>query len=158
MVLKGFRKVNGIMKMLITCDEGFRLTGKTDIVERSRVKGKKAEKIAVRWLEKRGFTICYWHEGKASGEPFDILAEKGKERWAIDVKTGRKTGINLERFKELIDKIEVEYCDKESNEKRKFRHNIVGYAIVDKNKDVFLFGYNKYKWRAIKAWETIKRK
>jgi predicted RecB family endonuclease len=67
------------------------LTGKNNVMEQSRIKGKEAEKIAVEWLKKRGFTIHYWHKGKASNKPYDIIAEKGRERWAIDVKMGGKT-------------------------------------------------------------------
>jgi Holliday junction resolvase len=42
-----------------------------------------------------------------ASKPYDILAVKGKKKWVIDVKTGKKTGINLERFRELLDKKEV---------------------------------------------------
>ena len=130
---------------------------KNNVMEQGRIKGKEAEKIAVEWLKKRGFTIHYWHKGKASNKPYDILAEKGRERWAIDVKTGEKTGISLKRFRELLEKKEVEYTDEETKEKHKFRHNIIGYAIII-GEDTFLFGYNKYKWRATKAWKAIRKK
>ncbi len=137
-------------------DGGNCLTRKRNLMKQSRIKGREAEKIAVEWLKKRGFIIHYWHKGRASNKPYDILAEKGRERWAIDVKTGEKTGINLKRFRELLEKKELEYMDEETKEKHKFRHNIIGYAIII-GKDVFLFGYNKYKWRAIKAWKTIRK-
>lgn len=127
------------------------LKGKVD--RKMMGKFKKSEKIAKEWMEARGFKIEYWHEGKASNKPYDILAVKGKEKWAIDVKSGKKTGINIKKFRELLDKKEIEYSNKET--KRKFRHNVIGYAIVI-GKDVFLFGYNKYRWYATKAWKTIK--
>ncbi|MEM0358299.1 MAG: hypothetical protein QXL77_08035 [Candidatus Bathyarchaeia archaeon] len=124
-------------------------------------KAKEAERIAKGWLEKRGFRIEYWHEGKASKKPYDILAvkkQRGKlESWAIDVKTGKKPQINIKNFRDLIDMKEIEYKDRETNEIRKFKHNIIGYALVI-GKDVFLFGYEKSRWIAIKAHKTIRKR
>jgi Holliday junction resolvase-like predicted endonuclease len=109
---------------------------------------KAAEKIAEDWLKSKGFDVLYCHEGKASNLPYDILAQKGSEKWVIDVKTGKNPSINLESFRKLLEK-------KIRNPKTKefFKHNRIGYIFVIDEKP-FLLGYNKYEWRARKAWTT----
>ena len=64
---------------------------------------KQAEEIAVNWLRDKGYKILYWHKGRASNKPYDILAEKGKLRWIIEVKSGKNPSISLDNFDKLLE-------------------------------------------------------
>jgi Holliday junction resolvase-like predicted endonuclease len=58
-----------------------------------------AEKLVVRWLKKQGYTILDSHKGKLRPKPYDIKAAIGGEKWIIDVKTGKKPGVNIDSIK-----------------------------------------------------------
>lgn len=101
-------------------------------------KGKKAEKVARKWLNKHGFKC----ERKTNNkDPCDIIARKKRKLWAIEVKTGStRPGINLNKFHEMY-------------EER--RYDVLGLALVIKN-EVFLLQLVKASHAAFKAWETMR--
>ena len=103
---------------------------------------KGAEKLAVKWLRKKGFRIDYSHKGKSSNEPYDIIARKrvnGINRiWAIDVKSGKNPSVKLKNFKKLL-------------EDRRF--NMIGYVFIIRGKP-FLLEYSKWSHFGDKAYKA----
>lgn len=111
--------------------------------ERARLKGKIAEKRAKAWLESKEFTVDYWHEGKASNKPYDIICHSGKHKYAIDVKTGKNPSVSLKNFNNLLNKsiADIRLETKNSNLKKITR---IGYIFVIGSK-CYLLEYNKMK-------------
>lgn len=107
-------------------------------------KGTRAEIEVEKWLRKRHFINVEGHEGRKSALPYDITAEKGKDRWVIDVKTGEKPGIRISNFEKML-------------QMKGF--NKVGFALVPetKPKRVYLLEYRKMSLAGIKAAETRKK-
>ncbi len=109
-------------------------------------KGTEAEMKVTQWLRKRGYHIRYWHEGKKSNLPYDILAIKGNERWIIDVKTGNKPSVNISNIEKIL------------NDRKLKRYNKIGLALVsDKYPWPYLFEYKKMSQDGFKASLTKKR-
>lgn len=102
--------------------------------------GKKGEKKAKKWLEKRGFEIIEWFPHAHAGY-YDIKARKGKEKWILEVKTGENPSINVPNFLRMI------------NEKG---FNRIGLAIVSSD-DVHLLEIKKTRITALKAWESRRK-
>lgn len=92
-------------------------------------KGKIAEKIAHDWLQKRNFHIGHWNEGKASRLPYDIICYKGKDGYAIDVKSGKKPTINLLSFHNLLNK-KIKDIREEIRKEHLKAINKIGYIFV----------------------------
>lgn len=105
-------------------------------------KGTKAESYCVKWLEKRGFHIVEWHEGKKSNLHYDIKATKGNERWVIDVKTGKEPATKIPNFEKML---------KEEG------YNRVGLALVS-GKHVYLLQYRKMSHAGDLAAETRRKR
>ena len=116
--------------------------------------GVRGEIRAEKWLEKHGFRIIESHKGKRSASHYDIKAEKGKDRWVIEVKTGEKPQIKIANLKKML---------------QEKGYNKLGLALVTKD-DVYLLEYKKMthagyvaartrkrKEAANKAWETRRR-
>ena len=105
-------------------------------------KDTKAEGLVKRWLEqKKAFKVLYWHQGKRSNKPYDMLALKNKRRWAIEVKTGAAPPIKLGNFQKLLEMRKID---------------MIGLVLVV-NDYPYLLSYNKRTWRGEKAWSR-KRK
>jgi hypothetical protein len=105
-------------------------------------KGTEAEKFVVRWLGKRGFHIDYSHEGKKSNLPYDIKATKRKERWVIDVKSGKAPFVKIPNFAKMLEEE---------------GYNRVGLALVE-GRRVYLLQYRKMSLAGEKAAETRRRR
>ncbi|MFC1716616.1 hypothetical protein ACFL6S_23310 [Candidatus Poribacteria bacterium] len=121
-------------------------------------KGKWAERTAAKWLRDHKFTICYSHKGKASNLPYDILCYKGRDVYALDVKTGKKPAISLISLAKLITKKHSDYV--KETEGRRIRElkktTKIGYAfVIEDTGEVILFSVDKNQHRAYKAWDTI---
>ena len=102
--------------------------------------GKRGEKKAKEWLEERGFIIEKWFPRAHAGY-YDIKAIKGREKWIIEVKTGKNPSINIDNFLKMV------------NEKG---YNRIGLAIVTDD-DVHLLQIKKTKIAALKAWATRRK-
>lgn len=102
-----------------------------------------AEKLVVRWLKSQGYTILDSHRGKLSPKPYDIMAAKAGERWIIDVKTGKKPGVNIDSIEKML-------------RVRGFKH--IGLAFVRgrhvDSANVYLFELNKQSLAGHKAART----
>ena len=119
---------------------------KSKLVEAGE-KGTEAEKKVVQWLRKRGYDIRYWHDGKKSNLPYDILAIKGNERWVIDVKTGNKPSVNISNIEKNLNDVKLK------------RYNKIGLALVsDKYPWPYLFEYKKMSQAGYLASRTKKRR
>jgi hypothetical protein len=107
-------------------------------------KGTLAEMQVEKWLIKRRFTNVKGHEGKKSALPYDITAQKGKEKWVIDVKTGDKPGIRISNFEKML-------------QMKGF--NKVGFALVPESRPyrIYLLEYKKMSLAGSKAAETRKK-
>lgn len=102
--------------------------------------GKRGEKKAKEWLEERGFRIEEWFP-KAHAGYYDIKAQKGKEKWIIEVKTGENPSINIDNFLRMLE------------EKG---YNRIGLALVIKD-DVHLLQIKKTRIAALNAWKTRRK-
>ena len=78
-----------------------------------------SERVAVEYLRSEGYGIDYWHEGKRSNEPYDIIATKNGKRYYLDAKSRKGDGNFLENLSRAD-------CD------------FAGFAIVSPDGKVFL--------------------
>lgn len=101
--------------------------------------GKAGEMKVKDWLIERGFTVDEWFS-KAHAGHYDIKARKGKEKWIIEVKTGKSPSINVPNLIKMIDE---KGFDK------------IGLAIATQD-NVFLLEIKKAKISALKAWKKRK--
>ena len=115
--------------------------------------GIRAELIAEEWLKRRRFCILYSPKGKPSNKPYDIIAERGSEKWVIDVKTGQNPSISLRNFKRLLEIKDIKIPGRNET----ITPNRVGYIFVVDD-EPFLLEYNKRKYYAREAVKTRKRK
>ncbi|MEM3641227.1 MAG: hypothetical protein QXH37_04840 [Candidatus Bathyarchaeia archaeon] len=113
----------------------------TENQKRVSITGIKAEKIAKKWLEKRGFNVIEAFSRPHSGH-YDIKASKDGEKWIIEVKTGKKPPLNIANFLKMI------------NEKGFHK---IGLALVVSKDKVYLLEIKKTKIAAIKAWNTRRK-
>lgn len=115
---------------------------KGELTERQRnvpALGRRGERKAKEWLEARGFRIEEWFP-KAHAGYYDIKAQKGKEKWIIEVKTGKNPSINVDNFLKM------------TSEKG---YNRIGLALVTED-DVHLLQIRKARIAALKAWKTMR--
>jgi Holliday junction resolvase-like predicted endonuclease len=99
--------------------------------------GLSAEIKTKNWLKSHGFKIIESFN-KPHANHFDIKAQKGKDKWVIEVKTGENPSVNIENFLKML-------------KERGYRK--IGLAIVAKN-DVHLLEYKKMSLAGRKAWKT----
>jgi len=116
---------------------------------------KKAERKAKRWLESNGFTVAYWHKGKASNKPYDIICYKGRDGYVIDVKTGKNPSVSLYNFNTLLNK-SIEEIRSDTHNKHLKPINRIGYIFVINN-ECYLLEYNRQKYIAKVAVRHRKR-
>jgi len=120
-------------------------------------KGKWAEKKAAEWLQKRNYTICYTHQDKASNLPYDILCYKGRDGYALDVKTGKGPTISLKSLGKLMNKKHQEYVKETEDKRIKELKKItkIGYIfVIEHPYRVIMVLVDKYRDRAYRAWDN----
>jgi len=115
-----------------------------EILKDNLIGGKRAEELAVEWLEGRGYKDIKWHENKASNEYFDILASKDNEQWIIEVKSGKEPSIKIENIVKMIDRPKT---------------NKIGLIFIpNENETPIFFELNKMSHAGLKAWKTRRKK
>lgn len=99
-----------------------------------------AERKTANWLKQHNFRDVEYFKKPHAGH-YDIKAQKGKDKWIIEVKTGENPSVNIENFLKML-------------KEKGFRK--IGLAIVAKN-DVHLLEYKKMSLAGRKAWRTRRK-
>lgn len=132
--------------------------------KKARYAGIKAENIAKIWLEsKKKYKIEFWHEGKASNLPFDIICSKNEEIYAFDVKGGINPKLALKSFKKLLSLKKEDFVESTKHYRHKYDLGDIkkpvkfGYIFVIEDECVILLTETN-PIIAYKAWKTINKK